>query len=119
LRSRSGQAGRPEDRIGDFVRGERVHADGDVGGAIERQAAVIAVGEVGLFGENGPGVLGALRRQPSAITMAPAVMSRPPARDEAVSFSPSSSQAKSMTRGTLSLSSGATREAGPNCRARK
>jgi hypothetical protein len=61
----------------------------------------------------------ARRAQPSAMTTAPAVMSRPPMRAGGVSFSPSSSQAKSMTRGTLSLSSGATREAGPSCRARK
>ena len=59
-----------------------------------------------------------LRSQPSAMTTAPAVMSRPPIRAGAVSFSPSSSQAKTMTSGTLSLSSGATREAGPSCRAR-
>ena len=57
--------------------------------------------------------------QPSTMTTAPAVMSRPPTTAGAFSFSPSSSQAKSMTSGTLSLSSGATREAGPNCRARK
>jgi len=56
---------------------------------------------------------------PSTITTAPAVMSRPPATMEAVSLSPNKSHAKTMTSGTLSLSSGATREAGPNCKARK
>jgi len=34
-------------------------------------------------------------------------------------FSPSSSHANTITRGTLSLSSGATRDAGPSCSARK
>ncbi len=58
-------------------------------------------------------------RQPRTITTAPAVISKPPASAGAVSFSPSSSQAKTITSGTLSLSSGATREAGPSCRARK
>ena len=56
---------------------------------------------------------------PSAITTAPAVINRPPAIVGTVSFSPSRSQAKTMTRGTLSLSIGATREAGPSWRARK
>jgi len=55
----------------------------------------------------------------STIMMAPAVMSRPPTTAAALSFSPNSSQASNMTRGTLNLSSGATRDAGPSCRARK
>ena len=49
----------------------------------------------------------------STITTAPAVISAPPTSAAAFSFSPSSSHAKIMTNGTLSLSSGATREAGP------
>jgi len=57
--------------------------------------------------------------QPRAMTIAPAVISIPPTMAGGVSFSPSSSQAKTMTSGTLSLSSGATREAGPSWRARK
>ena len=50
------------------------------------------------------------------MTTAPAVMSRPPATAGTVSFSPSSSHAKTITSGTLSLSSGATRDAGPSCK---
>ena len=57
--------------------------------------------------------------QPKTMMMAPAVMRRPPVIEGTLSFSPRRSQAKTITRGTLSLSSGATRDAGPSCRARK
>ena len=56
---------------------------------------------------------------PRTMTTAPAVISSPPVMVAGVSFSPSNSHAKTITSGTLSLSSGATREAGPSCRARK
>jgi hypothetical protein len=57
--------------------------------------------------------------QPTTITIAPTVISAPPTSADAFSFSPSSSHANTITSGTLSLSSGATRDAGPNCSARK
>ncbi len=56
---------------------------------------------------------------PITITTAPAVISNPPATAAAFIFSPSSSHANTITSGTLNLSSGATREAGPSCSARK
>ena len=56
---------------------------------------------------------------PNTITIAPAVISTPPITAATFSFSPSSSHANTITSGTLSLSSGATREAGPSCSARK
>ena len=62
---------------------------------------------------------GVFADQPSTITMAPAVISAPPTNAYAFSFSPSSSQANTITSGTLNLSNGATRDAGPNCKARK
>ncbi len=62
---------------------------------------------------------GCAARHPRTMTIAPAVIRRPPMSDPVPSFSPSSNHAKSMTRGTLSLSRGATRDAGPSCRARK
>ena len=46
-----------ENRVCNLVRRERIHGDGDVGGAVEREAAVVAVGQVGLVGEDGAGVL--------------------------------------------------------------
>ena len=38
---------------------EFVDGDGDVGGPVEREAALVAAGQVGLVGEDGTGVLGA------------------------------------------------------------
>jgi len=57
--------------------------------------------------------------QARTMTMAPMVIKAPPKMAAVLTFSPSSSQAKIMTSGTESLSRGATREAGPSCRARK
>ena len=54
------QAGGVEDCVGDLLRAERVDGDGDVGGAVEGQAALIAAGEVGLIGEDGAGAFSAL-----------------------------------------------------------
>jgi hypothetical protein len=50
---------------------------------------------------------------------APSAISEPPASFATVSRSPRKSAAKRITRTTLSLSMGATFDAGPNCRARK
>ena len=55
----------------------------------------------------------------NTMIIAPAVIRTPPAIAASVSFSPISIHASSITSGTLSLSSGATRDTGPNCKARK
>jgi hypothetical protein len=57
--------------------------------------------------------------QPKTSVAAPPAMSNPPITLCAVSPSPKKSQAKRITSTTLSLSIGATADAGPSCSARK
>ena len=54
----SARAGSLKDCVDDLVRRERVDGDGDMGGAVERESALIAGGQVGLVGEDGADVLG-------------------------------------------------------------
>jgi len=53
------------------------------------------------------------------MTMAPVTIRTPPIRLTQVSGSPKNSAAYKITKATLSLSIGATREAGPTCKAWK
>lgn len=50
--------GSGEDGVGDLGGRESVDENGDVGSAVERQAALVASFKVGLIGEDGAGVLG-------------------------------------------------------------
>ena len=54
---RLARAGNSKDFVDDLVRRERVDGDGDVGGAVEGEAALIASRQVGLVGEDGADVL--------------------------------------------------------------
>ena len=54
-----GQFRSREDRIDNLRGRERAGGDGDVGGAIEGQAALVACGESGAIGEQGAGAFGA------------------------------------------------------------
>ncbi len=50
--------GRAEDGVCDLGRRESVYDNGDVGGAVERQATLVASLEIRVIGEDGAGVLG-------------------------------------------------------------
>ena len=52
--------GGAQDCVDGFLRSERIDGNREVGSAVERQAALVAGGEVGLIGENGPRLLGSL-----------------------------------------------------------
>ena len=49
-----------EDRLHHLLWGEGIDGDGDVGCAVEREAVVIAAGKIGMVGEDGAEMLGAL-----------------------------------------------------------
>lgn len=48
-----------KDRFHHLLRGEGIDRDGDVGGAVKREATVIATGKIGLVGEDGAEMLSA------------------------------------------------------------
>ncbi len=64
-------------------------------------------------------ILPIIPHQSNATTMAPATIRRPPIPLPKVNFSPKNSAPATMTKATLNLSIGATRDAGPSCKARK
>src|ERR1039458_5830807 len=58
-RIRLAQAGGLQDRVYNFVRSEGIDGNREVSSAVEREAALVAAGQVGLVGEDGAGVLSA------------------------------------------------------------